>query len=171
MCHIVKWMGAHKVKQSIRCYKVVIKAYDKEDGKYSYHPVFYNSHTLSYEVGTTYKTERPSRPRGYNMVVNRGLHSFRTDVCGWIGTARWLDLGLEGDTSFSDWNNLKAEAAVLECEIPKGSWYFEGEANCIFGGHDEAGYVSDTLVVLREVPRSEWPSMTFNDYAKRRAYQ
>ena len=169
MCHIVKWKGAHKVQTPIRCYKVVIKVYDEINDKYSYHPVFCNSHKMTYELGCTEKTRRPTRAGRFNMTVNEGLHSFKPEVLGWVGTARWVDLRLQDDSTFTfgEWKGVKAEAAVLECVIPAGALYFEGEANCIFGGPDEKGFVSDTITPIKEVPRSAWPAMTFIEYSER----
>lgn len=164
MCLIINDKNFPKVKKAeknIKCIKVAVKKEDSENpGHFLYCPVFYPESEVTYNIGTeiTENIEKLKNDRTQFktvFIVNKGLHTFNFNVNGWKRLAVWIEK--KGWKLLSRYDNKKLEAAVLECVIPEGSEYYEGQGNCMICDKEEAGsYVSNRLLPVREIPKSEW---------------
>lgn len=75
--------------------------------------------------------------KNYMYMVINGLHSFKiNDLEPWKHLIAWMI-------------TKKRNPALLLCEIPAGTLYFEGAHNCI--SDNELGYVSEALDVISEI--------------------
>lgn len=162
MCLIIE-SGIEKplvAGQDIKCMKVVFKVFDSPE-HFTYRPVYNYNPEFRYMIGEE-AVEKIQTVNGlFTIIVNSGLHSFNHEFNGWKRFAVWLEKAKRSEdknkTCYYFSNDKKVEIAVLECIIPKGSEYYEGQANCINRDKEEAGsYVSNRLLPVREIPRSEW---------------
>lgn len=81
----------------------------------------------------------------YMYMIDNGLHSFKIDDSEpWKPLIAWMI-------------SKKRNPALLLCEIPAGTLYFEGIHNCISVG--EPGYVSEVLDVISEISVKKYQSI------------
>lgn len=159
-------------EKPIKCYKVVKKTVSA-DGNPEYHAYFVYS-DVEYKIGETFKDTNPFTRSLLNS-IERGLHTFLPDTNG----ARTLyDRAVqrrdyfrkkEKETSSPSekrfYRSNAYDVAILECRIPAGARYYEGECNCLtyFGDEklDQTGYVSDMLTPIRELTQDEIAQMPY----------
>lgn len=153
MCLKTEQWNKRNAEEAIPCVKVVIR---NNDGTYS--PIFASG--VTYEVGkhTTYKTSPDyvahvhQGSSACEMInedgdVTYGLHSFKPNVNAIKQLYEWC---------YTDGNFSKSKVAVIECEIPKDTPYFEGEAYVFSDKRmDQSGYTSEYLYVKRELTQEE----------------
>jgi hypothetical protein len=153
MCLKTKQVKPCIAKDAIPCVKVVIR---NDDGTYS--PIF--AYGVTYTVGknTTYKTS-PEYVAHANQGssacemmyedgdVTYGLHSFKPNVNAIKQLYKWC---------YEEGNFSMSKVAVIECEIPKDTLYFEGQGY-VFSDlfMDQSGYTSEYLYVKRELTQEE----------------
>lgn len=153
MCLKTKQVKPRIAKDVIPCVKVVIK---NDDGTYS--PIF--AYGVTYAIGknTTYKTSpdyvaHANQNSSAREMMNEGgdvtygLHSFKPNVNAIKQLYEWC---------YTDGNFSKSKVAVIECEIPKDTPYFEGRGY-VFSDEfmDQSGYTSEYLYVKRELTQEE----------------
>lgn len=157
MCLKTKQVKPCIAKEAIPCVKVVIR---NDDDTYS--PIFASGVTYTIGKNTTYKTS-PDYVAHANqggsaceMMNDRGdviygLHSFKPNVNAIKQLYKWCCK--EGGFSMS-------KVAVIECEIPKDTPYFEGKGHVFSDSFmDQSGYTSEYLYVKRELAQEEIDSL------------
>lgn len=155
MCLKTKQVMPCIAKDVVPCVKVVIR---NNDGTYS--PIFADGVTYAVGKHTTYKTSpvyvahANQSSSACEMMneggnVNYGLHSFKPNVNAIKRLYEWC-------YCYTDENFSKSEVTVIECEIPKGTPYFEGRGY-VFSDEfvDQSGYTSEYLYVKRELMQEE----------------
>lgn len=106
-------------KKDITVYKVMIRT-----GERGVYKGYYQSH-FKYKSGYHYYQDGKeahftfSKEKGKSLLVDRGLHSFKFDPG-------------------KNWGNI----VTLECTIPKGATYYEGDFN---------EYVSNELIIVKRL--------------------
>lgn len=149
MCLKTKQVKPCIAKDAIPCVKVVIR---NDDGTYS--PIF--AYGVTYAIGknTTYKTSPDYKQDSIicEMMnedgdVTYGLHSFKPDVNAIKQLYKWC---------YEEGNFSMSKVAVIECEIPKDTLYFEGKGYVFSDSFmDQRGYTSEYLYVKRELTQEE----------------
>lgn len=167
MCHKVKDNHPTIASEPISCVKVMLRVYDKgDDIHYSYRPVFCRNTGFEYKLGVL-AVEPQSFKSNFANSIETGLHSFQPEVDGWKAVAKWVTIA-EPDM-FDDLIDagIKYEPVAIMCVIPKNAKYVYGEANCINGGKDETGYVSNQLLPISEMHDEEWKDFDITSYMDR----
>lgn len=159
-------------EEPIKCLKLVRKSIGV-DGNPEYHAYFAYS-DVEYRIGVTFRDDNPFTRSLLNS-IERGLHTFLPDTNG----ARTLyDWAVQRRDHFRKKERLSTDpseksfyrgcahdVALLECQIPAGARYYEGQCNCLtyFGDKelDQSGYVSDMLTPIRELTLDEIEQMPY----------
>ena len=165
MCLIIESGTLEKpfvAEQDIKCMKVVFKVFDGPE-HFTYHPVWNYNPEFQYIIGEEAVEKIRTvdlRTTITTIGVDLGLHSFKHELNGWKRLAVWVEKVDRSDNAicffYPDRIGKRVETVVLECVIPKGSEYYEGQSNCVGCDKEETGYASNRLLPLREIPRSEW---------------
>lgn len=140
-------------KEPIKCVKVVLKRPENPD---VFYPPFWPGGFV-YKVGEVAQARRTlqesaERAPGWNGDDNRlwiesGLSSFKPGAKGIESVKHWI----ESEIRLGYYTEYVP--TVLECEIPAGTLYYEGEHYCCNNDveGDEPGYCSEYLKVIREL--------------------
>lgn len=155
MCLKTKQIMPCVAKDVIPCVKVVIR---NDNGTYS--PIFAPGVTYAIGKHTPYNAYinqggSTCEMRNEDGDVTYGLHSFKPNVNAIKQLYEWC---------YKDVNFDKSEVAVIECEIPKDTLYFEGRGH-VFNDPfmDQSGYTSEYLYVKRELTQEEIDSLPSYD--------
>ena len=159
-------------EEPIKCLKLVRKSVGA-DGNPEYHAYFaYND--VEYRIGETFTDTNPFTRSLLNS-IERGLHTFSTECNGArslyeyaIKRRNYFRKAEKESFSPSEKDFFRSYAydvALLECEIPAGAEYYEGQCNCLtYYGYeelDQSGYVSDKLTPIRELSPDEIKQMPY----------
>lgn len=91
----------------------------------------------------------------YEYVCKHGLHTFEMSERSFDAVMKVLDWMRN---YLRNIYTQKQEICLLECEIPANVPYYEGKSNCMSENHNEYGYCSEQLNVLREIDYNEYVS-------------
>lgn len=158
-------------EEPIKCLKLVQK-YLGADGNPEYRSYFeYND--VEYRIGETFTDSNPFTKSPFGSIES-GLHTFLPDSNGARTMYDWAvqrrdyfrkkeESAIPHEKSF--YHSCAYDVALLECEIPAGARYYEGQCNCLtyFGEEelDQTGYVSDMLTPVRELGLDEIAQMPY----------
>lgn len=162
-------------EQPIKCYKVVKKRVDDINGEIKYLSYYAFAGELRYVPGETIVDKNPFSKGTLleDHVIESGIHVFSAQA---DATRTLYEYAVKRRDDFrkhlekcvsalerSWWIYKACDIAVLECEIPAGARYYEGESNCFAPsrGADQHGYVCDRLYVVRELTREEIGKMPY----------
>ena len=135
MCLYTKQLTPKKTSKDITVYKRVRIVKTKIPIKVLYNgkiveatalkfaPQTRSASKIRYEVGKTLKAIIQKKSDSLSSAINYGFHSFKNR---------------------KDAGTTSSYNAVIECVIPKGSYYYTGSNN-----GSTPGYVSDTLIVTK----------------------
>lgn len=172
MCLTTSQTRPVTAEKPIRCLKLVRKSVGA-DGNPEYHAYFAYS-DVEYKIGETFTDTNPFTRSLLNS-IERGLHTFLPDRNGARTMYDWAvqrrdhfrkKERLSTDPSEkSFYRGCAYDVALLECQIPAGARYYEGQCNCLtyFGDKelDQSGYVSDKLTPIRELTSEEIEQMPY----------
>lgn len=159
-------------EEPVKCLKLVRK-YVGADGNPEYRSYFeYND--VEYRIGETFKDRNPFTCSSFGNNIESGLHTFSPGRNGartmydWAVQRRDYFRKKEKSASPSEkgfYRNAAYDVALLECRIPAGARYYEGQCTCLtyFGEEelDQTGYVSDMLTPVRELSPDEIAQMPY----------
>lgn len=166
MCLITSQTRPVTAEKPIKCLKLVRKSVGA-DGNPEYHAYFEYS-DVEYKIGETFTDTNPFT-RLLLDSIERGLHTFSPDGNGARTLYDWAvqrrnhfrkkEKGSIDPSEKRFYRGRAHDVALLECQIPAGARYYEGQCNCLtyFGDDklDQSGYVSDMLTPIRELTRDE----------------
>lgn len=179
MCIYTNNENPLKAEERIPCVKIVRK-YTYKNGSTAYIPLYESDSKVRYVIGEKAEMEMKNAFMSllirednvehfapfiekYQRYQDTGLHTFKPDCDAWKKNAQWAVDSVAHfymanpsiDSQFRYNNAVKLEIAVLECCIPAGAKYIEGEHFCSKDIPDEFGYCSDCLEVIREMD-NDW---------------
>lgn len=180
MCLLIKGtdIAPKTAQEPIRCLKVVTaKTKTTSDGVETRYFSFYGfGGTIEYVPGQTVDMNQNKSvpddfmPKPYtngfsdSWRVEAGIHTFMPDANGARGVYEWGMQEIDYEKRHDNFRFYQDESvAILECEIPAGARYFEGNATCFGKDYnvDERGYVSDLLHVVRALDEAEIEKLPF----------